>query len=196
MKAIGLCTIMIGFTGMTEGHNALITIVSMILGTGIGTLIDLDGCFGNLGKLAEKILPGKKGRFGNLCEGFITACLLFCVGAMTILGCFQAGLKGEYTTLYTKSLLDFISAIMLSVSIGAGVLFSSAFVFFFQGSLVLLADILQPLLNEMAIEELTCTGSILIFSIGINLLGITKLKTTDMLPAILISLILSVIIYR
>jgi len=113
---------------------------------------------------------------------------------MTIVGSLNAGLTGDYEMLLTKSVLDLISSAMLSVSLGIGVMFAAAFVFAFQGALVLLAGFLQPLLTASAINEIVCAGSLLIVGLGLNLMGITKIKVADYLPAIVIAPILCAII--
>ncbi|MFR7744900.1 MAG: DUF554 domain-containing protein [Acutalibacteraceae bacterium] len=121
----------------------------------------------------------------------MTASLLFCVGAMAILGSFNAGLKQDYELLFTKSLLDGISSCMLSVSLGLGVLFSSVPVFVYQGLLSLLAHVIAPLLSDAAIAEITCCGSVMILAIGLNMLHLTKIKTADLLPAVLFAPVLT-----
>ncbi|MPM91418.1 putative membrane protein YdfK [bioreactor metagenome] len=119
-------------------------------------------------------------------EGFVTASLLFCIGAMTIVGSLNAGLAGDNKMLFTKSVLDFVSSIMLSVSLGIGVLCSAAFVLVFQGAIVLLAQFIAPILTDSAIAEMTCAGSIMIIGLSLNILGLTKLKTANMLPALVV----------
>ena len=116
---------------------------------------------------------------------FVTASLLFCIGAMTFVGCINAGLRQDYELLFTKSLLDCISSCMLSVTLGIGVLCSAGFVLVFQGAIVLLAQVLAPVLSDAAIAELTCCGSVMIVAISLNMLGLTKIKTADLLPALL-----------
>ena len=115
----------------------------------------------------------------------MTASLLFCIGAMTFVGCINAGLRHDYELLFTKSLLDCISSCMLSVTLGIGVLCSAGFVLVFQGAIVLLAQVLAPVLSDAAIAELTCCGSVMIVAISLNMLGLTKIKTADLLPALL-----------
>ena len=140
MTAIGLCTIAIGVVGLSSGENTLVLILSVVLGTLMGTLLDLDG---RLNRTVEKAAAktAGAGKAGQISQGFITACLLFCIGAMTIVGSLNAGLKGDQEMLITKSVLDFISSIMLSATLGIGVLFSAAFVLVFQGGIVLLAEL-------------------------------------------------------
>ena len=131
------------------------------------------------------------GKRPPIAEGFVTASLLFCVGAMAILGSFNAGLKQDNELLFTKSLLDGISSCMLSVSLGLGVLFSSVPVFVYQGLLALLAHVIAPLLSDAAIAEITCCGSVMILATGLNMLHLTKIKTADLLPAVLFAPVLT-----
>lgn len=187
MVAIGLCTIYIGIDGALGGDNVLVLILSMILGTAIGTLLDLDRCITRLGQWVECRFRKKDGEAISVAEGFITASLLFCVGAMTIVGSLNAGLRGDNSMLFTKSLLDLCSSMMLAASLGIGVLCSAAFVFIFQGSLVLLSQVIAPVLNDAAIAEITCAGSLMILALGLNLIGLTKIKVANLLPAMLLA---------
>lgn len=185
MIAIGLCTLYIGIDGALEGSNAIILIVSMVLGTIIGTWIDLDDKINKLGAFVEKKMK-KPGGTASVAEGFVTASLLFCVGAMTIVGSLNAGLSGDNTLLFTKSILDLISSCMLASTLGIGVLFAAIFVFCFQGALVLCAGLLQNVLTDsVIIAEITCAGSVMIIGLGLNLLGISKFKIANFLPAII-----------
>lgn len=193
MSAIGLCTLYLGFSGALAGRNALITIIALVLGTALGTVLDIDGAINRLGKWAERAInrgkPGQLEGSGSIGEGFVTASLLFCVGAMTVVGSLNAGM-GDHSMLFAKSVLDLIAAAMLSVSLGLGVMLSAAFVLVFQGTIALFAGVLKPLLSDAAIAEMTCAGSLLILALGLNLLGITKLKIADMMPAIVLAPVL------
>ena len=120
MTAISLCTLYAGVSGMLKGENTLVLIVSMVLGTAAGTLLDLDGALARLGKAIESRFRRTDGKT-SVAEGFVTASLLFCIGAMTFVGCINAGLRQDYELLFTKSLLDCISSCMLSVTLGIGV---------------------------------------------------------------------------
>ena len=190
MTAISLCTLYAGVSGMLKGENTLVLIVSMVLGTAAGTLLDLDGALTRLGKAIESRFRRTDGKT-SVAEGFVTASLLFCIGAMTFVGCINAGLRQDYELLFTKSLLDGISSCMLSVSLGLGVLFSSVPVFVYQGLLALLAHVIAPLLSDAAIAEITCCGSVMILAIGLNMLHLTKIKTADLLPAVLFAPVLT-----
>lgn len=185
MAAIGLCTLYIGIDGALAGSNTIVLIVSMVLGTIVGTFLDIDGAITRLGKFVENKLSRKDGKT-SIAEGFMTASLLFCVGAMAIVGSLNAGLNGDNKVLFTKAIIDMISACMLASSLGVGVLFSALFVFVYQGALVLLAGLLQNLLTDAAlVSEITCAGSIMIIGLSLNILGITKLKIADQLPAVI-----------
>jgi uncharacterized membrane protein YqgA involved in biofilm formation len=184
MTGLGLCTIYIGISGALEGKNVLIAIASIVFGSIIGTLFDIDQAISNLGLFVEtKFQRGTDGHI-SIAEGFVTASLLFCVGAMTINGSLNAGIFGNNSLLYTKATLDLFSSSMLAASLGIGVLFSAVFVFIFQGMIVLFAGFLAPVMTEAAIAEMTCTGSLIIIAIGMNLTGITKIKVANYLPAI------------
>ncbi|MBR2860921.1 MAG: DUF554 domain-containing protein [Clostridia bacterium] len=184
MIGLGACTLYIGISGSLKGESTLILIASVVLGAITGTLINIDGA---INKLAEKVESKfKKENAGvSVAEGIVTATLLFCVGAMTVTGSIQAGLTGDNSILLTKAMLDLVSSMMLASSLGIGVLLSSVAVFVIQGGLVLLSGVLAPLLSTGAVNEMTCAGSILIIMIGINLMGIAKIKVADFLPAII-----------
>ncbi len=185
MTTIGLCTIAIGITGVMKGQNQLVMVISLVLGVMVGTLIDIDGKINSLGdKLNAKLGTGKENG-SSISEGFVTASLLFCVGAMTIVGSINAGISADNEMLYTKALLDLVSSTMLGASLGIGVFFSAAFVLVFQGALVALSMALGSFLSDFAIAEIICEGSVMIIAIGLNLAGITKIKVADMMPALL-----------
>lgn len=182
MTALALCTLYIGVDGMLNGANVLLIIIAMVLGAVVGYLLNIDGGISRLGQWVENRFA--RASSGTVAQGFVTASLLFCVGAMTVVGSLNAGISGDNTLLYTKSLLDLISSTMLAVSLGVGVLFAAAFVFVFQGALVLLAQVLQPVLSEGAVNAMVCAGSLMILALGLNLLGATKIKVANFLPAL------------
>ena len=188
MTAIGLCTIAIGVTGVIKGENQLVMIISLVFGTIVGMLIDIDG---KLSRLGDKF-QNKRAKNGNVhsdnatfSQGFVTASLLFCVGAMTIVGSMNAGISGDNQMLYTKSVLDLISSSMLAASLGFGVFCASGFVLVFQGALVALAMALGSFLNDFAVNELICAGSVMITALGLNLIGVTKIKVANLLPGLI-----------
>lgn len=192
MKALGLCTLCIGISGAIQGKKTLVMILSMVLGTAIGEAIDLDRRVNAIVLKLEKRFS-KDGEKGRITEAFITSSLLFCVGSMTIIGSLNAGLKGDQTMLYTKSMLDLTSSMVLSSTLGPGVYLSILFILFYQGGLTLLSKFLAPVLTTSIITEMTCVGSLLIIGTGLNLLGITKLKLMNYIPAMFLPIVLCLV---
>lgn len=190
MKGLGLCTLYIGWSGALKGSNTLVLIVSMAIGIVIGEGLNLDARLNRFADKLEKRFSRKDGSI-SIAEGFITASLLFCVGAMTVVGSLQAGLSGNYEMLYTKSVLDFISSMIFASTLGIGVMLSSIFVLVFQGGIVLLAQVVAPFLTDGVVAEMTCVGSVLIFALGLNIVGITKLKVLNFLPAMFLPILLT-----
>ena len=194
MIGLGMCTVYIGVDGALKGENVLIVIAAMVLGAIVGTLLDIDGAINRLGEWVEVKFKRGEGERVSVAEGFVTASLLFCVGAMTINGAIESGIKGDDTIYYTKATLDLFSSMMLSAGPGIGVLCSAVFVLTFQGLLVLLAGLIAPVLTPFAVAELTRTGSLILIAIGTNLMGISKIKVADYLPAILFAPIICTIV--
>ncbi len=191
MKGLGLCTLFIGVTGMLDGGNALITIISVAVGAVIGELCDLDG---RLNRFADGLEARFKrdGKGPSIAEGFVTASLVFCVGAMTIVGALNDGLTGNHEMLFTKATLDFVSSMIFASSLGIGVLFAAVSVLVLEGGIACLASLVAPVLQQNAstIPEMTVVGSVLIMGLGLNILGITKLKVMNYLPAIFLPILL------
>lgn len=190
--AIGLAVVYIGIDGMMSGENTLVLVLSMVIGAVIGTFLDLDRRLDTLGKRIENKFKGNENT--KIAEGFVSATLLFCVGAMAIVGALQSGLNGNHETQYTKAILDFISAIILASTLGWGVMLAAVSVFVLQGSVVLLAQLVEPYLNSYVIGEMTCAGSVLIIALALNMLEITKIKLMNLLPAMFMPVILCIFI--
>lgn len=193
MKGLGLCTLFLGISGSLKGQDSMVLIVSIVGGTLIGEGIDLENKVNRLGQWLEN----KFGRKSNnnsgratIAEGFVTASLLFCVGAMAIVGSLQSGLQGNHEMLFNKSMLDFVAAIIFASSLGIGVVFSSALLFMYQGSITVLAQWISPFLTDTVIDEMTCVGSVIIIGLALNMLGIAKLRVMNYVPAIFIPIIL------
>ena len=189
--ATALAVIYIGIDGMMQGENTLVLVLSMVVGGVIGTLLNLDG---HLEKLGNKIEQKFKSQNSNakIAEGFISATLLFCVGAMTVVGALQSGLSGNHEMQFTKAILDLISSIVLASTLGLGVILASGSVLVIQGSIVLLAQVVSPYLSDYVIAEMTCAGSVLIFALALNMLGMTKIKLMNFVPAIFMPIILCI----
>ena len=190
MKAVALCVIYIGIDGCLKGENTLIAIISMAVGALVGELLKLDDGLNNLGKKLESKFSKNGADESSIAKGFVTASLLFCVGAMAIVGSLESGINGNHEILFSKSLLDFISSIIFSASMGIGVMFSAVAVFVYQGIITLLAQFVGPFLSDAVIAEMTCTGSILIIALGLNMLGVTKLKVMNYIPAVFLPVLL------
>lgn len=202
MVCLGFCTVFAavgGLTGVESGGQALIVVVSMVLGFLIGWSLRLDDRLNLLGEgLLERVSKGKSDGTKNPAEGFVTACLLFCIGSMTILGAFESAASPAgaldmncHTTYLIKSLLDLCSSVCLTVTFGVSVMASAAFVLVFQGLLVALAAILQPFLAQIGIMPvINCVGSLIILAIALNIMGIKKIKTADYLPALFLPILI------
>lgn len=193
MNGLALCAMFIGFSGALEGNNTIITIVSMALGALVGELIDIDKWLNKLGETIQKKLDKGNGKESRIAEGFVNASLLYCVGAMSIVGALQAGLSGNYDTIYAKTVLDGVSSVIFSASMGIGVIFSSVTVLLYQGGITLCASFLSGILSQAVIAEMTAVGSLMIVGLGLNLLEVTDIKIANLLPGILVPVILGLI---
>ena len=162
--AIALAVMYIGVDGMLSGENTLVLVISMVIGAIIGALLDLDSKLNKIGQSIENRFK-REDNSVSIAEGFVSATLLFCVGAMAIVGALQSGLSGNHETQFTKVILDLISAIILASTLGIGVMLSGVSVFLVQGLMVLLAQVVAPYLNDYVIAEMTCAGSVLFFCI-------------------------------
>lgn len=185
--AVALAVLYIGIDGVMSGEKTLVLVLSMVIGALLGTLLDLDRHMQNLGEWIER---KTKSEGGKVAEGFVSASLLFCVGAMTVVGALQSGLSGNHEMQYTKAILDLISSIVLASALGGGVLLAAGSVFVIQGGIVLLAHVIAPFLTDAVIAEMTCAGSVLIIALALNLLGLTKIKLMNFLPAIFLPILL------
>lgn len=179
MQGLGLCTVVIGVQGAIQESNILVMIVSVVLGILIGEAADADG---HVNRFTERLLSRfskGRGESGRLANAFVTSCLIMNVGAMVIVGSLDAGLRADYAMLYTKSLLDFISGIMMTAAMG-----SAVFTLLFQGGIVLLAEFIAPFVSDYIVQEMACTGCLIILALGLNILELTKIKVINYLPAL------------
>ncbi len=187
-QGVGLFTIVLGIMMAIKTNNLLIMIFSIVLGSIIGELIDIDKWINVFGEWLKKKFKSKNQRFS---EGLTTAFLLYCMGSMTILGAIEEGLGGLPNLLVAKSILDGFSSIVLAATLGIGVLFSFIPLLIYQGGLTLLASNIQNFLTEIIINEITAVGGILLLGLGITLLNIKKIKVINMIPSMIIVGILS-----
>lgn len=193
MQGLALCTMYIGISGSLKGQNTLLAILSLVIGAVIGEILDLDGAMNHAGNWVQKKVthPGEEGAASTVAEGFVTASLLFGVGgAMSIVGSLNSGLLGDHTMLFAKSLLDGVSSVVFSVSFGIGVPLSAIAVFVYEALITLAASVLAPLLSDAVIAEMTCVGSLMIIGLALNMLGLTKIKVTNFIPAVFLPILL------
>ncbi len=187
-SVIALAIISIGVMGLIKMTNPLLIVVSLILGAFVGKLLGLDKLLTKLGKFLEARFQN-----GNISNGFITATLVYCVGAMAIYGAIESGINGDHSTLYLKSVLDGITSIIFASTLGIGVLLSAAPVLIYQGSITLLATFVGNNIPEIAITNMTAVGGILLIGIALNILNVTKLKLTNLVPALFVPIIYYII---
>ena len=188
-KAVALCVFYIGVSGMLADENTLVLIVSMVLGTILGELLRLDDRLNTLGGGIERALA-RRGIRWQISEGFVSASLLFCVGAMAIVGSLESGLSGDHATLYAKSVLDTVSSAVYASTLGFGVALSAIPVLLYQGAITLGASLLAPMLTDVVIAEMKAVGSLLIVALSLNMLGLTKIKVMNLVPAVFFPILL------
>lgn len=188
MNGLSLCVMYIGISGALKGQNTMVIIFSIVVGAIVGEALDLDKGVKSIGKFIEDKYSTQNQ--SSIAEGFVTASLLFCVGAMAIVGSLQSGLTGNHEMLFAKSILDGVASMLFSASLGVGVIFSAVFVFLYQGTITMTAQFIAPYLNDIVIAEMTCVGSLLIIGLALNTLNITRLKIMNYIPAIFLPIII------
>lgn len=197
MDGIALVVMYMGISGALKGDNALYVIISICVVGFIGELIDLDKLLNKLGeyideKLTKKNKEDKYNEKNSLSRGFVSASLLYCVGAMAVVGAIQSGLSSDYSTLFAKSILDGVSSIFFAASLGMGVILSSVAVFLYEGIIALGAGGISSILSDIVVTYMTCVGSLLIFALGLNMLNISNIKVANLLPSMFIPIILGI----
>ncbi|WP_409272865.1 DUF554 domain-containing protein [Neobacillus sp. SCS-31] len=189
MHGIGLSVMVLGLQMGLKSQNFLIVILSLVLGGVLGEAWDLDGKLNRLGLWLERKI-GSNGK-GSISQGFVTATLIFVIGAMAIIGALDSGIRGDHDVLYTKAIIDGFTSLILTTTLGIGVIFSAVPVMLYQGTIALFATqidrIVPAALMDQFIMEMTATGGVMIFAIGLNLAGITKIKVANLLPGILVT---------
>ena len=192
MNALALCVLYIGISGALEGTNTLITIISMAVGALIGERIDIDKWLNKLGEYIENKFTKENNKV-SISQGFVSSSLLFCVGAMAVVGSLDAGLLGNNETLFAKSILDGITSVIFTATLGIGVIFSSISVFLYQGSIALGASFLSSLLSSEVVSSMTAVGSLLIIALGLNMLKVTNIKVANLLPAMFLPILFGIV---
>jgi uncharacterized membrane protein YqgA involved in biofilm formation len=180
-KAIGLSIIFMGIKGALENESILVLVLSLVLGSILGELIDIDKWMNRFGGWAESRLGFKEGNFS---KGFVTASILFCTGSMAIVGAMQSGLAGNHEMLFAKSILDGSISIVFASAMGIGVVFSAIPVLVYEGLIALGAGGVSQWLTTEIITEMSAAGSLVIAAIGFNFLDVKQIKVANMIPAI------------
>ncbi|CAG9609074.1 DUF554 domain-containing protein [Pseudoneobacillus rhizosphaerae] len=197
MQAIGLAVMVLGLQMGFKSNNFLIVIISLVVGAVIGEHFALDDKLNKLGDWLESKI-GKSGK-GSISEGFVTATLIFLIGAMAIIGALDSGIRGDHDVLYTKAIIDGFTSIILTTTLGIGVLFSAIPVVLYQGAIALFATqidrFVPQALMDSFILEMTATGGVMIFAIGLNLTGLMKVKVANLLPGIVITGVIVTLMY-
>ena len=193
--ALGLAVALVGAKGAILAENELLVLIfSLVIGTVIGEWLDIEGRMERFGKWLQNRMPGgQNGGNASFGSAFVSATLLFCVGSMAIVGSLESGLSGNHQTLFAKASLDGLIAVVFASSQGPGVLLSALPVLLYQGSLTMAATLLKPLLTAVTVANMSAVGGLLIVVIGINLLGITKIRVGNILPAIFLPLVYQVL---
>jgi len=184
-RAIGLSICIIGISGALKG-DIMLLVVSLALGTVIGELINIDGGLNKLGLWLQKKLSRNDAR-STFAEGFVAATLLFCVGAMAIVGSIDSGLRNDQSIIITKSILDGVTSIVFASSMGFGVLFSAGAILIYQGSIEIFAGYLQNILTNELVTQISSVGGVLIMAIGFNMVLNVKIKVANLLPGLLVA---------
>lgn len=185
VACMGICTMVIGMTGAIATSNILIVILCLVAGTVIGQLLKLERRMDGAGDWLKARVAKKSG--SRFTEGFVTASLLFCVGSMSIMGSFDAGLRGNYDIIFAKSVMDGIMSVTFAATMGIGVAFAAVTVIIYQGALTLLAGVMEPVLTQSVITEMSAVGGVMLIATGMNIIGLTKerIQVGNMLPALI-----------
>lgn len=200
MQALGLSTIFLGIAGTLKGMfsvrgtalettGTMVMILSLVVGGLLGEMINVEDKIENFGEwLKQKARSSGDSKF---VEGFVTATLVICIGAMAVVGSIQDGISGDAAMLYTKSILDFVVVMVLASAYGKGVVFSAIPLGILQGSITVFAHLIEPILTQQMILNISYVGSVLIFCVGVNLSFGKKFKVGNLLPALLAAIVCS-----
>ncbi len=192
INSIALCVFIIGIQMAMKTYNIIIVIISLVIGSIIGEIIDIEEGMNGLGAwLGSKLSKESGSTAGQIAEGFVNSSILFCTGAMAIVGSIQDGLSGDCSTLFAKATLDGIIALILTANVGVGVMLSAITVGVYQGSITLMAGFVEPYITEVILQEITASGGVMIMAIGTNMLRITKIRIGNMLPGMLVAAVLA-----
>jgi hypothetical protein len=195
MMGVGLATLVIGFQMALQTQNVVGVIISLVLGGVAGELLAIEAGLEAMGRWAERRVPAPHGATqpGTTAAAFVTGSLLFCVGPMTLLGAIQDGLGQPPVLLYTKAVLDGVSAVAIGAALGAGILLSAATVLGYQGLITMTAGAVQGVLTPTMTREMTAVGGVLIIGLGLGILQIRRIRVGSLLPALPISVLVTLV---
>lgn len=196
LAAMGLCVTVIGMKMAQGSAHLVLVVVSLALGALVGEALDLDGRLTRFGQWLQRRLLGKRSAAtgSSLGEAFVSASLLFCIGAMAIVGAIEDGLAGNHEILFAKASLDGVISVVLASTLGIGVALSAVSVLVYQGVITLLSFWMQQFLTEAVIGEISATGGVMILAIGLNLLGVTKIRLANLIPGLAVLVLLAEIV--
>ena len=199
LKAISLCVIFLGIQGAFDSRNPLVLILSLVTGSIIGTIIDIDGGLQKLGTMVEKKLVKKQlppQEMFELDEEFAQKNVACCVGALTIKAAMESGVSNgaNQTFMYAKIVLDFVTAVVFASSFGYGAALAAIPILLYQGALELLFNLAGPIMSDYMIAEMSAAGSIIIIALGLNMLGASKVKIANLIPAMFMPILFCLII--
>jgi len=201
LSIIGLAVALLGIKMGFESDNFIILMISLVVGTVIGEWLDLDKQMNRIGQWVESLFSKNRTDDNqvSIAEGFVTASLIFVVGSMGVIGALDSGLRNDHNVLITKGLIDGFISIILTSTLGIGVLLSALPVFVYQGLIALFAGVISSFIPETALQmfihEMTAVGGVMIFAIGLNIAGLTKIKAANLLPGIIVVGIVVAIFY-
>lgn len=204
ISGVGLSVCFVGVSGVISKmltydkgtfntKDTMLMVASLVIGAFVGELLNIEKQLERFGDFCKSHIK-TKGQNTKFTEGFVSASLLFCVGAMAIVGSIEDGLSGNYSTLFAKSLMDGTISIFFAATMGTGVILSILPVAIYQGAITLLAGVIKPLLSDVLISQISLVGSVLIFAIGLNMCANTKIKIGNLLPAVLVPVIYNIIV--
>ena len=188
LQGLALCVLLIGGKSALSSDNLPVVILSLVVGGVIGEWLAIEARLESLGRWIEARFADGSAGGGDFARGFVSASLVFCVGSMAVVGSLESGLAGNHRTLFAKAIIDGVAALIFASTLGRGVLFASVPVLVYQGAITLAAGLLRPLLTAAAVADMSAVGGLLIVAIGVNLLGIARIRVGNLLPAVFLPL--------
>ena len=199
MTVIGLAIALLGIQMGFESNNFVVIVISLVIGAVIGEILNLEDKFNRFGLFVERLIGVRQSK-GSIAEGFVTASLIFCIGSMAVIGALDSGLRNDHNVLMTKGIIDGFLAVVLSSTLGIGVLLSAVPILFYEGGMALFAQFISDYIPQAAIDmfikEMTATGGVMILAIGLNLAGVTKIRVANLLPGLFVVMLIVIGMYQ